>query len=317
MDGAELHWGVEWVDREELLVGITERLQAEEILSLDTETAGWETGNERLCLVQIGAPKLQMVFLFDALAINKWSPLDELLQAPRPQLIAHNAKFEEKQFARYGIKLRGVVDTLTQARALRPDLPNHTLQTVCRHVLELQLDKTEQTGDWARRPLTDSQLVYARLDAEIAYRVYCAFADMERQLTVDASVGVPLLMEDLAATVGERLKLMKPIATKFALLNAREQMLREAVRSRLVDGEPAYDGTYGKASVAKIKRTVINPLKVRELMPGLAQFAIEESVERQRLIALMKEHGVAEELLDSVTDVTGYVDRLSLAVHEK
>lgn len=310
-------WDFEWVDAVERLGELAQVLSQEPIISLDTETSGWQTGNERLCLVQIGAPGRRCVYLVDALRVVSWDPLASVLQGESPQIIAHNAKFEEKQFGRFAIKLRGVIDTLTQARMLRPDLPNHTLQTVCRHVLGLELDKEPQTSDWGQRPLSEKQVMYARLDAEIAYAVYAAFADMERQLTVDSALGVDGLMEDLAATIGERLKLTKKIATELALLQAREQMLRETIRTKLIAGEPAYEGPFGRASVSKIKQTIINPTRVRELMPSIAPMAIEESVPRQKLLALMKEHGIPEETLQEVSEITGYIDRLSLSVQEK
>lgn len=38
---------------------------------------------------------------------------------------------------------------------------------VCERELGIALDKNEQTSDWAQRPLSDEQLRYAALDAEV------------------------------------------------------------------------------------------------------------------------------------------------------
>ena len=37
--------------------------------------------------------------------------------------------------------------------------------------LARQLDKTEQTGDWTQRPLTEPQITYAALDVEVLLRL--------------------------------------------------------------------------------------------------------------------------------------------------
>jgi ATP-dependent Lhr-like helicase len=41
----------------------------------------------------------------------------------------------------------------------------------------VELDKREQTGDWTRRPLTESQVTYAALDAEVLLRLFARFAE--------------------------------------------------------------------------------------------------------------------------------------------
>ena len=43
------------------------------------------------------------------------------------------------------------------------------LQAVAARELNLMLDKTQQTSDWAQRPLTLAQLEYAALDAEVLF----------------------------------------------------------------------------------------------------------------------------------------------------
>lgn len=310
------NWDFEWIDTEEALTRWAEVLAAEAIISVDTETVGWDTGNERLCLIQIGIPTKRMVLVVDALAFPRLDILGPCLSNRTPNIVAHNAPFEEKQFGRYGIKLRGIIDTLTMARKLRGDLPNHTLQTCCRLLLDLDISKEEQTSDWSLRPLQPEQLLYARLDAEIAFLLYENLARLEAKLLIDPKLSVPDLMKQLAETITERIKLTKEIAPELAVIDARNEMLKEVIRNKLIQGEPEYEGSYGKCKVSKIKRTEINPQKVRSVFPELAENAISEYVERERFKTLMKEYGIPDQRLDEVCDITGYTDRLSLSVKD-
>ena len=42
----------------------------------------------------------------------------------------------------------------------------------------MELDNREQTGDWTRRPLSESQVTYAALDAEVLLRLFAHFEDV-------------------------------------------------------------------------------------------------------------------------------------------
>ena len=47
----------------------------------------------------------------------------------------------------------------------------------------MELDKREQAGDWTRRPLTESQVTYAALDAEVLLRLHAHFEEVARSLS--------------------------------------------------------------------------------------------------------------------------------------
>lgn len=309
-------WDVRWIGSGSELSDALDLFKGEKYLSLDTETVGWETGNERLCLVQVGLPSKNLVTIIDPISVGDLAPLAPILGAKEPLIVAHNAPFEEKQFGRYGIKIRGVVDTLTLARKLRPDLPNHTLKTCCRYLLDINISKQEQSSDWSKRPLSHEQINYAALDAEVTCKLYELLAEMESKLELDPNLTVPDLMRLMAETVSARYELTKEIAAEVAFCRAREEVLKEAIRTKLVDGAPAYDGEFGSCKVNRIKQTEVNPEKVRALMPSIAELAVAEHVDRKTLAALMKEHGIDQAMLDQVIDITGYTDRLSLTVKD-
>jgi len=67
-------------------------------------------------------------------------------------------------------RFESVIDLHTVSRNVYPGTPQHhmsNLQKMVAVLLGLSLDKTEQCSDWEQRPLTESQLSYALLDAAI------------------------------------------------------------------------------------------------------------------------------------------------------
>ncbi len=311
-----LTWDFTWIESQQKLEEIMPQLLKEERVSLDTETWGWETGNEKLCLLQFGLPSKEHVFIVDALALSNFKALEPILSNATPEIICHNASFEVRQLERHGIKIRGIIDTLSLARTLRPELPNHTLRTCCKFLLGLEISKVEQRSDWSLRPLSSEQIEYAALDAEVTVRLFNILAAMQDKLVLDPKISIGEMMGQLATTIKERYALTWEIANDLALLYAREQMLRDAIRDKLVNGEPSYDGPYGKADISKVKKTEVNVGKVRSQLPEIADLVIRESVERKHLLAVMKEHNISEDKLSDVLDIVGYSDRINLTVGE-
>lgn len=60
----------------------------------------------------------------------------------------------------------------------------HTLAAVCRRELDKVLDKTHQTSDWTRRPLTDAQVAYAALDVEVLVQLFDLFSKIQPELAL-------------------------------------------------------------------------------------------------------------------------------------
>jgi 3'-5' exonuclease len=307
----------EWVTTPAELEQVAAQLVDEPIISVDTETSGWQVGNEQLCLIQIGVPNQRRVILVDVLKAGPPTALAPVLAAPTPLIIAHNASFEERQFARYDMKMKGVRDTLTMSRQLRPDLPNHTLRTCCKLLLGLELSKQEQTSDWSVRPLSDAQVAYARLDAEVAVSLYNYLAELEAKASRELDLPVEDLVKEYGATLKHRYDLSAGISHELAFLQAREAKIKEMIRQKLIDGEPAYDGPYGKCSIQKVKRTEVNPERVREVFPEFADEVIQEFVDRKRFDSVAKERGLPKSAIESVLDTVGFNDRLQLSLKDE
>jgi len=133
-------------------------------VGLDVETA---LDFVSVCLIQIATPRVTWVF--DALALEDLAPLKEIFESNEIVKLIHNARFERRALAKLGFTIENVVDTLEVSRDVRGRhaLGGHGLAAVAERELGVALDKSEQTSNWARRPLSEEQLRYAAADAEI------------------------------------------------------------------------------------------------------------------------------------------------------
>lgn len=159
-----------WVRTRAALEEAVTALAEERVVGLDVETT---LASRALCLVQIAGRSA--TYLIDALEVPDLAPLGALLGSTSTIKVIHNASFERSVLGRHGLSIEAVVDTRDVSRGTRSAVRGHGLRDVCARELGVGLDKREQTGDWTRRPLTDSQVAYAALDAEVLLRLYDHF----------------------------------------------------------------------------------------------------------------------------------------------
>jgi ATP-dependent helicase Lhr and Lhr-like helicase len=153
-----------WVRSEGELQDAVRQLASEACIGVDVETT---LASRTLCLLQIAAA--QRTFLVDPFEVADLSPLEKILASEAPTKLIHNAAFEREVLGRVGLELRGVVDTMEESRRRRGEDAEggHSLQKVCERELARFLSKRQQTSNWARRPLSERQVAYAALDAEL------------------------------------------------------------------------------------------------------------------------------------------------------
>ena len=158
---------VRWISTEAALAEVCSLLRTEKLDALDVETT---LGSRALCLVQLASP--EVIYLVDALEISNLEALGDLLADERVEKVIHNAPFERSVFARFGFRVEPVTDTLEVSRRRRGKIEGGPgLKAVCSRELGVQLDKSEQVSDWSRRPLSERQLAYAAVDAEVLLQV--------------------------------------------------------------------------------------------------------------------------------------------------
>jgi ATP-dependent helicase Lhr and Lhr-like helicase len=162
-----------WVRTAPQLEAAVAALMAEPLVGLDVET----TLKERtLCLIQVAGR--ETTYLIDTLELPDLEVLGQLLASTETTKLIHYASFEREALGRHGFALQAVLDTRAVSHKLHGDAGGHSLAEVCARELGVKLDKSEQTGDWTRRPLTESQVTYAALDAEVLLRLHSHFEEL-------------------------------------------------------------------------------------------------------------------------------------------
>ena len=162
---------VRWVETADDLEDVCGQLRKARVVALDVETS---MRTNALCLIQVAIE--EFVAVIDALAISDLAPIAAVLENPDIVKVIHHAPFERGVFRRYGVELANVMDTCKESKAQRAGIKGHRLIDVCQRELGLEIDKTEQTSRWERRPLTESQMAYAALDAEVLLSLHRVFA---------------------------------------------------------------------------------------------------------------------------------------------
>ncbi len=162
-----------WVGSEPELVAAVASLMTEPIVGLDVETT---LTTSALCLLQIAASR--STYLIDVLDIPDLAPLAPLLSSELTTKLIHYAEFECEVLGRHGLAINRIVDTRALSRRARGEdvSGGHSLRALCARELNGDLDKAEQAGDWTRRPLNESQVAYAALDAEVLLQLYEQFS---------------------------------------------------------------------------------------------------------------------------------------------
>src|SRR6267142_99341 len=155
-----------------------ESLSAYQAIGLDTETTELDPYLGRLRLIQLATPRGVHIVDLDAFGDSSngnlreneaLAPLRDLLSAPRPIKILHNAKFDAK-FIKHtlGVDLGGIFDTLLASQLIGAgDIEErHGLEAVASRYLNESVDKTERLSNW-NFELSDAQLEYAARDAAV------------------------------------------------------------------------------------------------------------------------------------------------------
>lgn len=137
---------------------------------MDSESNSFFAYRDRLCLLQVTADGED--FIVDPLALGEdLKALNPLLADPGIVKIFHAAEYDLMLLRQdLGAEVRGLFDTQVSMTLLNYQ------RTGLAHLLEenygLKVSKKEQRSDWGRRPLSESQIEYARTDTHFLPDLY-------------------------------------------------------------------------------------------------------------------------------------------------
>lgn len=145
---------------------VFEKLNNQSSLAIDTEAMGLNIHRDRLCLIQICDSNMVSYLIHFPEHNYKDSPnLKKLLGNNKIQKIFHFARFDVSIICNYlGVLCENVICTRTISRIARTSSDKHGIKSLCKELLGVDLNKTQQSSYWGEDILNDSQINYAISD---------------------------------------------------------------------------------------------------------------------------------------------------------
>ncbi|MGA2554834.1 MAG: HRDC domain-containing protein [Verrucomicrobiota bacterium] len=164
------------IDSDGSLAGFLPKLEAADILALDTEADSLHAYPEKICLIQITVGEED--WLIDPLAPLDLAPLWTALK-PHP-LILHGADYDLRMLRKnHGFVPERIFDTMLASRLLGDRV--FGLANLLQKYLGVTLEKGSQKADWAKRPLTPRMEAYARNDTHFLAKLAAILQEALRQ----------------------------------------------------------------------------------------------------------------------------------------
>jgi ribonuclease D len=172
-----------WIDRDDELPALSQTLDSQAWIGVDTEFLRERTFFPKLCLLQLAAGG--RIWCIDTLRIGSLDPLMAVLTAAAARKVIHAARqdLEAVYLSSKGI-VAPVFDTQIAAGCigLRPQIGYAEL---VKTLLDVTVPKGQTRTDWSKRPLTREQLEYAADDVlylgDIAGRLETRLRELGRE----------------------------------------------------------------------------------------------------------------------------------------
>lgn len=151
-----------WVDQPQKLREVTDELNTQDILAVDTESNSLYAYQEQVCLIQFSTREKDI--LVDSLALPDLSPLAPIFGSEDILKVFHAAEYDLIcLFRDYGFKFNFLFDTMIAARTL--GVQKIGLSSLLEQHFGIHIKKKYQRANWGKRPLKQEMLNYARLDS--------------------------------------------------------------------------------------------------------------------------------------------------------
>ena len=137
-------------------------------ITIDTETLGLNIKRDRLCLIQLRNESNKKVYLiqFDQnISSANSKNIKTLMEDKSITKIFHYARFDMAVLKEnLNINVKNIFCTKIASKLTRTYSSRHGLKDLVKEILNIELDKTEQTSDWSQKKLTKQQIQYAMND---------------------------------------------------------------------------------------------------------------------------------------------------------
>lgn len=202
-----------WVATQTELRALFRDLSKQSGVAVDTESNSLHAYHEQVCLIQFSTPETD--YLLDPLALEDISLLGEIFASPKIEKIFHAAEYDLICLKRdFDFFVTNIFDTRWAVRVL--GYARDGLDGLLSEKFDVRVNKKYQKADWGKRPLSDEQINYARIDthyllplkemlqAELEQRglLQLACEDFERASNVEIPSTKPVLWERMANNHG-------------------------------------------------------------------------------------------------------------------
>ena len=155
---------------------IPKNIKFGKIIAVDTETMGLNLHRDRLCLIQLssGDGNAHLVQITKDSLYNKSSfpNLKEIFNDANLTKLFHFARFDIAVIEKNICDINGsIYCTKIASKLSRTFGAKHGLADLCKDLLGFELDKQNQTSDWGKKNLSDSQLKYAASDVLYLHKI--------------------------------------------------------------------------------------------------------------------------------------------------
>ncbi|MDO6427295.1 ribonuclease D [Thalassotalea sp. 1_MG-2023] len=207
------------------------RFSTKDVVAIDTEFVRTRTYFPKLGLLQLCDG--EVVALIDPLSVEDLSPVWQLLENPKVTKVLHACSEDVEIFVNQGnCSPQNVIDSQIVMSFLGHGL-SVGYAAMVKHYLNIELDKSDSRTDWIKRPLTDSQLVYASADVTHLITLYpLLIADIEKTTWLNAAkIESAQLIVKKQQTIDEN-SLYKNVKTSWRLTSKQLNNLKYLARWR-------------------------------------------------------------------------------------
>ena len=202
-----------WVATQTKLQALVKELSKQSIVAVDTESNSLHAYREQVCLIQFSTSETD--YLVDPLTLDDITILGEIFASSKIEKIFHAAEYDLICLKRdFDFHVTNIFDTRWAVRVLGYNRDG--LDGLLSERFDIQVNKKYQKADWGKRPLSDEQVNYARLDthyllplkdmlqAELEEKglLQLACEDFERACEVEIPAAKPVLWERMANNHG-------------------------------------------------------------------------------------------------------------------